>query len=80
MNANDAPKGAGQSPTTTRNALQDYTANETTVTRWGQWWRMASAHARLRRDVNQLRARVDKLEARVDDLEAEMHRCTGGAA
>ena len=55
-------------------------AGKSTLTRWGQWWRLAAGQARLRRDINELRARVDKLKARVDDLEAEMHRCTGGAA
>lgn len=73
MNANDAPKGAGQSPTTTRNAFQDHIANETTITRWRQWWRTTSATARLRRDVNELRKKVDRLDARVDELDALVH-------
>lgn len=55
-------------------------AGKSALTRWGQWWKIASAHTRLRREVNELRKRVDRLDARVDDLEAEMHRCTGGVA
>jgi hypothetical protein len=48
-------------------------AGESTHARWGQWWRMASAIVRLRREVNELRATVDKLDARVDELDALVH-------
>ena len=34
---------------------------------------MASAHARLRREVNELRTRVDKLNVRVDALDVLVH-------
>ena len=34
---------------------------------------MASAHARLRREVNELRTRVDKLNLRVDELDVLVH-------
>ena len=48
-------------------------AGKALLTRWGQWWQMASADARLRREVNELRTRVDKLEVRVDELDVLVH-------